>query len=192
MPDHISASFSIGGVLSMTALPELIRLIDEGALGPDENGPFQNEMQVRSHLFSGASGVTLHANEVRRGVFDHLQAFCVEHGLTYRLSHGGISGSWTPDRFRQAEVPDDAGAGSLDEDERSTLSADQIRRLGGRTVKAILTGFVLDDDLSLPPFFVHKGAATPLRATAPAVSAVAVEPVGPDDLTFLGGDHGGA
>ncbi len=97
MADHVSASIKVGGVLAATQLAEFINLIGCEGLGPDWDGGFGNEAELRTYLADGDAGVTFYAHEVRGGEFEDLQAFCVSQGLTYVLTYDGYGGEWGQD-----------------------------------------------------------------------------------------------
>ncbi len=165
MAEYVSASIRVGGKLSVAALPHLIRLIGEERLGPNWNEGFKDEGQLRTYLSEGAAGIALFSCEVAGGEFEGLQAFCVQHGLTYVLTYDGCSGSWSAGR--RIRRPQDRGDGltcTLDDTEGfACISADQIRRFGLHSVEAILAHLRRFDDAQTPAFIIDESVATPQR-----------------------------
>ncbi len=108
MADRVSASIKVGGVLAATQLAEFINLIGCEGLGPDWDGGFESEAELRTYLSDGDAGVTFYAHEVRGGEFEDLQAFCMSQGLTYVLTydgHGGIGGRDAASAVRRTPAP---------------------------------------------------------------------------------------
>ena len=141
MDDRVSASLKVGGMLTSSALPEFIELLQEEDVGPYWDQSFQTEADLMAYLEDGASGVTFYAHEVRGGEFEDLQAFCVRQGLTYVLTYDGFGGGWAPGR--RIRRPQDGGEGltcTLHEDMGAAcISGDQITALGFSTIADVLS-----------------------------------------------------
>ena len=160
MADRVSASIKLGGDLPITLLPDLVRLIEDEDLGPHWDGPFTSEAEIRTYLAAAAAGLTLYANEVTSGEFEALQAFCVDHRLTYVLTYDGSGGLWAPGR--RIRRPDDRGDGltcTLDDSLGfACISADQIRALELRSLEDILAHLERFDLSETPPFTIQPAA----------------------------------
>ncbi len=160
MADRVSASIKVGGVLAATQLAEFINLIDCEGLGPDLDGGFENEAELRTYLSEGDAGLTFYAHEVRGGEFEDLQAFCMSQGLIYVLTYDGYGGEWGPGR--RIRRPQDPGAGvscPLDADQGyACIGAEQIATLGLRSIEDILAHLARFDLSETPPFVIRGEA----------------------------------
>ena len=156
MADRVSASIKVGRVVAATQLAEFTNLIDCEGLGPDWDGGFESEAELRAYLSDGDAGVTFYAHEVRDGEFEDLQAFCMSQGLTY----DGYAAEWGPGR--RIRRPQDPGAGvscPLDADQGyACIGAEQIATLGLRSLKDILAHLERFDLSETPPFVISGEA----------------------------------
>lgn len=163
--DRVSASIKLGGDLPVTLLDDPVRLIEDEDLGPDWDGPFTSEAEIRTYLAGGAAGVTLYANEVSSGEFEALQAFCVDYRLTYVLTYDGSGGPWAPGR--RIRRPDDRGDGftcTLDDSLGfACISADQIRALQLGSIEDVLAHLERFDLSETPPLTIQPAA--PIQRT---------------------------
>lgn len=78
MADRTSASITIGGTLPRSLLPDLATLVQAEGLSTEWDGePFTLSM------FREGVPLELMAHEVAWGRFEHLETWCVEHGLPF-------------------------------------------------------------------------------------------------------------
>lgn len=92
MVDCVSASITVGGILSPADLDDFIERIADQELSLEWDGePFTAADCVTDNPLS------LMAHEVPWGRFDALEAFCIEQGLVFTRWCGGC-GSWGPQR----------------------------------------------------------------------------------------------
>lgn len=92
MGDRVSASITIGGRLPKSLIPALLEAIEAEGLGLDygEPGPTAEDIVSGEQLF-------LADDEVNYGMFETLEAFCLEHDLPFRSCADGYSGSFDPE-----------------------------------------------------------------------------------------------
>ena len=130
MADRVSASITLGGVITAAQLAELTQLITDEGLSTEWDGePFEP-----SQLTPGEP-LQLHAHEVAWGVFEPMEAWCREHHVPYIRWSGGFGSEWGAERV----VFDGAnGPVSYDADENDRIFVDRstVERLG--SVEAIL------------------------------------------------------
>lgn len=148
MVDRVSASITIGGMLSPDHLPEFLTLITDEDLSLDWDGePFD-----AARLVSGVP-LILMAHEVAQGQFSRLEDFCVARGLPFRRWCGGCH-SWGPQRaVFDGQV--DVAYLPVDEDDDVMLSREAITGFG--SIEAILTWFDAAD-LVVPPLVIGVNA----------------------------------
>ncbi len=157
MAEYVCAKITIGGELprySLTALWE--RVLAERA-GPEWGLRFRDDAHLAAHLRDSGGGVTFYGDEVRNGEFEHLQAFCADHGLTYLLTYDGCGGEWGPPRRRWRPDDREGVTCALDADGgRACLTADEVRARGLQTVDDILAHLQAFDDEVTPPLVMTE------------------------------------
>lgn len=88
MADRVSASITIGGTLQRSLLPDLAALVQAEGLSIEWDGePFILAM------FREGVPLELMAHEVAWGRFEHLETWCVEHGLPFARWSGVVNGA---------------------------------------------------------------------------------------------------
>ena len=133
MSDRVSASITIGGVVSCDQYQALCALILDEALCVEWDGDlFSPDARVE--------GEPLHlcAHEVSWGCFNALEQYCCTNGIPYHRWSGACPGSFGAERviFDGKQGPFNYDA---DEDDRAVLIAETIDRLGSmRAIRAYL------------------------------------------------------
>lgn len=158
MAEYVCARIIIGGELPRSSVAQLWELVLAERAGPEWGSRFRDETHLGAHLEDGAAGVTFYGDEVRNGEFERLQAFCVDHGLTYLLTYDGCGGEWGPARRRRRPGEAECVTCALDADGgRACLTADEIRTRGFRTVDDVLAHLQAFDDEVTPPLVLTAG-----------------------------------
>ena len=150
MADRVSASITLGGVITAAQLDELTQLFTDEGLSTEWDGePFEP-----SQLTPGEP-LHLYAHEVAWGMFEELEAWCREHRVPYVRWSGGYGGEWGAERV----VFDGSGdPRSYDADESDRVFVDRatVERLG--SVEAILAHFDAADFV-VPPLIIGDGVS---------------------------------
>ena len=94
MSDRVSASISIGGVPLATLREELFAIIQREGLCIDWDGTGFAASRIEH-----GKPLDLMAYEVRWGRFEHLEQFCVNHGLAYQRHSSACPGSFGAERI---------------------------------------------------------------------------------------------
>lgn len=142
MADRVSASITIGGTLPRSLLPDLAALVQAEGLSTEWDGePFTLSM------FREGEPLELMAHEVAWGRFEHLETWCVEHGLPFARWSGAYCGQWGAERVVFT------GAGEVrsyaaDEDDYLLIGRCTVERLD--SYEAILAHFAAGD-FAVPP-----------------------------------------
>lgn len=137
MSDRTSSRIRIGGVLDLALVPELVAAAkwDHGSRGWDEPGIEEADVVSGEPLEVFAFSLT-------NGRFEHLERFCIDHGLTFRVDADGCFGTFGPERV----LYDARGAPrTFQQDEQGHVVATlaNIRQLG--SVAAIEDWFAAAD-----------------------------------------------
>jgi hypothetical protein len=93
MSDRVSASITLGGLVSAADFEILARLIADESLSTDWDGPW-----FTSQEYEPGKPLRLKGREVVGGQFDELEAWCVVHGVAFVRWSGGYTGSWSAER----------------------------------------------------------------------------------------------
>ncbi|MBN8847375.1 MULTISPECIES: hypothetical protein [unclassified Sphingomonas] len=124
MADRASASIRIGGVLARVLVDALIATIarEGGFAGWDET-------PIDAATLERKGSLEVCGYELAGGVFDELEAFCVEHGLAFIRTSGSCPGAFGPERvvYKGAGEP---GHFALDEDDRVVIDRSTMEALG--------------------------------------------------------------
>lgn len=142
MADRVSASITIGGTLPRSLLPDLATRVQAEGLSTEWDGePFTLSM------FREGEPLELMAHEVAWGRFEHLESWCVEHGVSFARWSGAYCGQWGAERVVFT------GAGEVrsyaaDEDDYLLIGRCTVERLG--SYDAILAHFAAGD-FAVPP-----------------------------------------
>ena len=154
MADRVSASITIGGVLTPAAYADLAKIIADEGLSIEWDGePFDP-----AHRTEGAP-LQLFAHEVAGGSFDALESWCVLNGIAFARWCCGYGGEWRPERV----VYTGGGAPrSFDADENDRIQIDRgdVERLG--SVAALLAHFDAAD-FPIPPLVIDAGEEPAVR-----------------------------
>lgn len=146
MADRVSASITLGGVVTAAQLDELIQLINDEGLSTEWDGePFQP-----SQLTPGEP-LQLYAHEVAWGMFEELEAWCRKHHVPYVRWSGGYCSEWGAERV-VFDGGDEPGSYDADENDRIFVDRSTVKRLG--SVEAILAHFDAADFVP-PPLTVE-------------------------------------
>ncbi|ODT83577.1 hypothetical protein [Phenylobacterium sp. SCN 70-31] len=137
MGNRVSASIVIGGQAPAELVDALCQAIEDERLGPDWGDSFETRDELVAYLRAGIDGVDLYGTEVNAGEFETLQAFCVEHGLAYRLTYDGYGGEWGPaTRLHHADGTEETC--SLDRDGGDAcVCRDDLARLGFASIREL-------------------------------------------------------
>lgn len=155
MADRASASIQIGGVLDIRLVPELVAAaqLDDGRTGWDEKA--LDESVIRS-------GETLEvfATRLPWGHFEHLEQFCMAHGLAFRLDADSSKGAFSRERALydgkgRARVFEISEAGDV------VISLNMAQKLGSL---AAIEAWVADAETPTPPLVITEQA---IRPTSP-------------------------
>ena len=148
MSDRVSASISIGGMLPRSLQTEFIEIIQSEGLKTDWDGAeFTPEELIED------KPLDLMAYDVAWGRFDTLEQYCVDHGLAYRRSSAGFSGSFGPERIVFDGVNGPLNYDTNDDDMVVLLQA-TIEHLG--SMEAI-AAYVADAEITFPPLMFGDG-----------------------------------
>ncbi|MDT9600431.1 hypothetical protein [Sphingosinicella rhizophila] len=146
MADRVSASITLGGIISPTLFAELAELVAAEGLSIEWDGePFEP-----AHRIPGEP-LRLYAHEVPWGRFDRLENWCVANGIAFARWAGGYPGEWTAERvvFAGTGAPHSFTA---DEDDRIYIDRSTVEHLG--SVEAILAHFDAAD-ATVPPLILE-------------------------------------
>ncbi|OQW70218.1 MAG: hypothetical protein BVN33_17720 [Proteobacteria bacterium ST_bin13] len=146
MADRVSASITIGGLLSRSTYAELVEHIHAEGLATEWDGePFE------AHHRTMGAPLNLYAHEVAGGRFDALESWCVQNRLPFARWSGGYAGQWGPERVIYR------GEGTLasyvvTEDDEIVIARGTIEQLG--SLEAVLAHFDAAD-FAIPPLAVE-------------------------------------
>lgn len=124
MADRASATILIGGVLP----PELIDPF-LGTIALERGFDGWEEAPVDAGAFDREAPLEVCGYELAGGVFEQLEAFCVEHRLAFVRSSGSCPGAFGPERV----IFDDDGPlrrYAVDEDDRVVIDRSMLEALG--------------------------------------------------------------
>jgi hypothetical protein len=133
MADRVSASITIGGVVSCDQYQALCALISDEALYVEWDGDlFTPDARVEGEPLAVC------AHDVSWGSFNALEQFCCNQGIPYHRWSGACPGSFGAERIifdgKRGLFNYDA-----DEDDRIMLTAETIEQLGSmRAIRAYL------------------------------------------------------
>ena len=133
MSDRVSASITIGGLVTLDQFAQLAGLIMAEGLATEWDGPdFAPDNRI-----PGAP-LNLFAHEVPWGRFEALEQYCCDQGIAYRRWSGSCPGSFGAER-----IVFDGGQGPFNydanEDDVVMLSVATISQLGSmRAIRAYL------------------------------------------------------
>ncbi len=133
MADRVPVSIRIGGTMTAAVLAKFAGMIAFEGLGSEWGGePFDMASRVVGEP------VELFDESCAWGKIDHLEAFCVEHGLPFVRWSGSYPGEWSSERlvFRGSGTPDTY---IVDESDRVLLDRRLLAELG--SVKAAIAYF---------------------------------------------------
>ena len=133
MADRVPVSIRIGGTMSADLLASFAEMIALEGLGPEWGGePFDMASRVIGEP------IELFDESCAWGKIDHLEAFCVEHGLPFVRWSGSYPGEWSPERlvFRGSGSPDSY---IVDESDRVLIDRRLLAELG--SVEAAMAYF---------------------------------------------------
>lgn len=156
MADRASASIVIGGNISRSLIPDLIKAITfDGGRADWEGEPLQDSD------VSGGATIEACAYELAGGTFDWTEEFCEDHGLAYVRNSGSCGGAFGPERV----IFTGTGAAvqfDMTESEEIVLARSMIRDLG--SMEAIEAWFRLAEFVP-PPFTILEDgdAAAPVE-----------------------------
>lgn len=150
MADRVSASISIGGVLSASAYAELIEIIASEGLATEWDGePFEPH-----HHVPGAP-LRLFAHDVAGGSFDELESWSLSRRVPFVRWSGGYSGQWGPERV-VATGDGSALSYAVTEDDEVVVSRSKVEALG--SIEAVIAFFDAAE-FAVPPLMVSTCAA---------------------------------
>lgn len=164
MADRVPASMRIGGSMSVEVFAKFAEMIAFEGLSHEWGGePF--DMARRSV----GEPIELFDESCAWGKIDHLEAFCVEHGLPFVRWSGGYPGEWSPERlvFRGSGTVDSY---MVDESDRVVIDQRLLTDLG--SVEAAVAYFEAAE--FKVPALVVDGDPHP-SAPAAAVAAASVQ-----------------
>lgn len=133
MADRVSASITLGGVLSAADYATLAEIIASERLSIEWDGPpFEPSHRAVN------SPLRLYAHDVAWGRFEALEDWCIEKRLAFARWSGGYAGQWGPERtvFTGDGAPTSYAA---DEEDYVVMRKDMARSL--RSIEAILAYF---------------------------------------------------
>jgi len=143
MVDRVSATITIGGLITGAGLRDLLDLIDVEGLSADWEG----EAFSLSDLVEGEP-LKVMAHEVAWGRFDELERFCVRESLPFVRWSGSCAGQWGAERVVFRGVGDPVSY-PCDEDDDIVVGRQQLERLG--TFDEAMAYFDAAD-FAVPPF----------------------------------------
>lgn len=131
MPDRVSVSITIGGILPADRVPELIETANRYGLSLEWDGGPLTEIPSGEPL-------CLRAHEVLGGDIDDMEDFCCHNDLPFRSWSDGNYGHFTPEiRIWIGEGPRQVYTAA--QDEKAVLTADEASQLG--SYQAIMEHF---------------------------------------------------
>lgn len=157
MADRVPASILIGGDMSAALFADFLSAIAFEGLSIEWGGePFTVDQRVVGQPLA------LFDESCAWGKIDHLEAFCVEHGLPFVRWSGSYPGEWSPERlvFRGRGTVDSY---MIDESDRVLLDRRLLTECG--SVDAALAYFDAAE-FEVPPLVVERDP--PLAAAPPA------------------------
>jgi hypothetical protein len=89
MGNRVSASFTIGGTIPRSLIPQLIELATEEGLGVDWDGPTPT-----ADDFVTGPALFLAAYEVNGGSFEDIEEFCRANKIPFSNGYEGYCGEW--------------------------------------------------------------------------------------------------
>lgn len=124
MADRASASILIGGVLAHDLVDPLIETIarEGGFAGWDET-------PIDAAALESIGPLEVCGYDLAGGVFDELEAFCVENGLAFVRTSGSCPGAFGPERV-VFEGTGEPRHYAMDEDERVVIDRSTMDMLG--------------------------------------------------------------
>jgi len=146
MADRVPASILIGGEMSAALFADFLSAIAFEGLSAEWGGePFTVDQRVVGEPLA------LFDESCAWGKIDHLEAFCVEHGLSFVRWSGSYPGEWSPERlvFRGSGTVDSY---MIDESDRVLLDRRLLTELG--SVEAALAYFDAAE-FEVPPLVVE-------------------------------------
>ena len=93
MVDRVSASITIGGIISVSLWQTLSAAIAAEALSTDWDGEPFNDSDIPE-----GQPLRLYAHEVANGTFKELEPICQAHGVPFVRSSYGFTGQWGPEK----------------------------------------------------------------------------------------------
>jgi hypothetical protein len=124
MADRASASILIGGVLPRDLVDPLL-----DAIGADGGHDGWDEVPIDVGALDRRDPLEVCGYDLAGGVFDRLEDFCAEHGLSYVRSSGSCPGAFGPERVVFEGVGEPRHY-ALDEDDRVVIDRATLDRLG--------------------------------------------------------------
>jgi len=146
MADRVPASILIVGEMSAALFADFLSAIAFEGLSAEWGGePFTVDQRVVGEPLA------LFDESCAWGKIDHLEAFCVEHGLSFVRWSGSYPGEWSPERlvFRGSGTVDSY---MIDESDRVLLDRRLLTELG--SVEAALAYFDAAE-FEVPPLVVE-------------------------------------
>jgi hypothetical protein len=145
MADRVSASITIGGMVTKSQFAELTAMIEPHDLRTKWDGDVFTSDQIAQ-----GEPLALHAHETPWGMLDDLEQYCCDNGIAYTRWSGGCAGSFGPER-----IVYDGKNGPLnydvDEDDSVVLHGHTIEQLG--SMRAIRT-YLKAAEIALPPLVI--------------------------------------
>jgi len=144
--DRVPASILIGGDMSAALFADFVSAIAFEGLSTEWGGePFAAEQRVVGEPLA------LFDESCAWGKIDHLEAFCVKHGLPFVRWSGSYPGEWSPERlvFRGSGTVDSY---MIDESDRVLLDRRLLTQCG--SVEAALAYFDAAE-FEVPPLVVE-------------------------------------
>lgn len=149
MADRVSASITLGGTISPPCYAALADLIAAEGLATEWDG----EIFEPGHRTPGKP-LQLFAHEVPWGRFEHLESWCVEHGVPFARWAGGYAGEWTAERVVFTGTGEPRSFTADENDGVIFIDRGTIEQLG--SIEAILAYFDAADT-AVPPLIVDEG-----------------------------------
>jgi hypothetical protein len=94
MADRVSASITIGGIVSAAQFAAITDMILWNDLRTEWDGPKFTPDQIVEN-----EPLALHAHETPWGMFDDLEQYCCDHQIAYTRWSGGSAGNFGPERI---------------------------------------------------------------------------------------------
>jgi hypothetical protein len=145
MSDRVCANITIGGTVSPKLFAELTGIIASYDLRTEWDGPPFDPSDLPDN-----DALRLFAEEVPWGIFEDLEQFCCDEGLTYQRWSGCYPGSFGAERI----VYDGKNGPlnySVDDSDNVMLHAQTIDHLG--SMRAI-RHYLAQAEIVIPPFSV--------------------------------------